>query len=585
MLVPSTVGRATQARGYARDVKSREASRVLSELMGLSPAVRDELLEGTTEQEWMQLLMASQRDLGSPYGLWHDAPSSFCRWVLDETIWSKQREAIDSLVDHKSVVVPAGFGVGKTHIAARAVAWFSCTQPVGTALTVTIATRLRQVQRQLWPHIRRIHARAELPGDCDTIQWSMPDPKGVRTQVAYGFATQAYDEASMQGIHAVALLLVVDEAGGIATSVGRGTRNLLTGNARMLSIGNPSMVDEQTWFESEVLRGEDPDYPHIKTIRIPADASPSVTGEKVGKCSECPKTIPVHPLSDHLVDQAWIDDAYAAYDISDPFITAKVKADFPKGGTRRAIPSGWVDSAASLEAPEDAFPIKSLGLRDELSEMLVRRQAWVRLGVDVAADGGDEFVIARTVGDVTEIVHSSAGAENENPVQVAGKVLEHIRKAEQLRVALGSPAKVRVKLDGIGVGWGVVGLLKQWEKEAVHNAEIVSVVVSEKPERESDSALFRPKNKRAEMWLAGRFLLQPDSVTGEGQMRLSHLDSKTRGQLSAPQYEEDSGGFTVIERKDRLKKRGLRSPDRAEAILLSWYEPQPPIRRGRILSI
>ena len=38
-----------------------------------------------------------------------------------------------------------------------------------------------------------------------------------------------------------------------------------------------------------------------------------------------------------------------------------------------------------------------------------------------------------------------------------------------------------------------------------------------------------------------------------------------------------SDSATVVEGKDSLKARGMRSPDRAEAILLSVYEPAPPL--------
>jgi hypothetical protein len=56
-------------------------------------------------------------------------------------------------------------------------------------------------------------------------------------------------------------------------------------------------------------------------------------------------------------------------------------------------------------------------------------------------------------------------------------------------------------------------------------------------------------------------------------------------QLSAPLWDTNSAGFTTIEQKKHMKTRGVRSPDRAEAVLLSTYEPLPPKRKGRILAI
>jgi hypothetical protein len=209
----------------------------------------------------------------------------------------------------------------------------------------------------------------------------------------------------------------------------------------------------------------------------------------------------------------------------------------------------------------------------ETEEHVVRRGAWIRLGVDVAAGGGDEFVITRAVGDLLTVRHTSSGGENVNAVDVAGKVLVQIKAAELLRKALGTDAKIRVKIDGIGVGWGVASTLIAWGAEGIHDAEIVPVIVSESTYREEDEgATMRPYRKRDELWLTGRALMQPRRDTGRGALRL-RVDKRTAAQLSAPMYGTNSGGRTVIETKDHMKTRGLNSPDRAEALLLAVYEP------------
>jgi hypothetical protein len=70
----------------------------------------------------------------------------------------------------------------------------------------------------------------------------------------------------------------------------------------------------------------------------------------------------------------------------------------------------------------------------------------------------------------------------------------------------GSSQIVIVKVDAIGLGWGVVGLLEAWGREGLHGARIVGVNVAE---RALDPGRFR--NQRAEMWWNGRQLLQPDA--------------------------------------------------------------------------
>ena len=580
-----------EARGSrAGDARSKVAREMLAWLMGVHRDIRREALAGLTDRDRTALFTASEVELGTPYGLWHDSPVAFVEDVLRETLWAKQKEVLNALVlpDVTRIAVPAGFGLGKTHLAGKATCWFGAVHPVGTATVVTTATRMRQVEKQLWPHVRKTVARAALFGDCGVAMWKVPDRHGVDTTIAYGFTAPAHDEAAMQGIHAPKLLLIVDEAGGIDRAVGRSTRNLLTGDARMLAIGNPATDDEASWFESLCGDGDDPEREDTVTVKIAATDSPAVTGEDSGPCRDCPAGVAPHPISDHLVDSVWIADAIRDHGEDAPYVVAKVHANFPKGGSSRAIPSSYVEvgvEALLLQVPDPEDAVEgtpSLDRKQQPYPQQPHQGAWIRLGVDVAADGGDEFVISRAEGDLVRTRLVQSGAANHNPTDVAGKVLEEIRLAEALAEAVGSERKVRVKVDAIGVGWGVVGILEAWGKEGLHDAEIVRVVVSENPDRPDDPrAQWRPKNKRAEMWLNGRALLTPDPA-GRVALRLD-IDPRTAAQLRAPEYGTDASGRQVIETKDAMKRRGVTSPDRAEALLLAVYEPK--LRRGaRLLA-
>jgi hypothetical protein len=187
----------------------------------------------------------------------------------------------------------------------------------------------------------------------------------------------------------------------------------------------------------------------------------------------------------------------------------------------------------------------------------------IRLGVDIASDGGDEFVIAKADGYVASIVHRSSGKANANAVDVAGVVMAEIEKAIAIHKERGVSDLVRVKIDTIGVGWGVVSLLDRWVKERQLRAQIIGVNVAEKPK---DQTKF--KNQRAEMWWNARTLLQPRDERQE--LRLE-VDRSVLAQLAGPTFKSDSSGRIQIESKADMKKRGVHSPDRAEAILLAIY--------------
>lgn len=560
----------------ARDDQRRSvaAQSLFSDLMAIEPEVRRGFMAELSDVDMEQLLKVANMEGGTPYALYRDDPVGFVEDVLGESSWSLSNEVLRSIPVNKRTAVPSCFGSSKTWGAARAALWFSMVYPAGTALTVTIAPLWRQVQRQMWPEIRKAHKQSGLPGVADMTQLKIPTKSGQMYTCAYGIAANPYNEAAVQGIHAPNLLLVVDEGGGIGHTIGRNLRALQTGsNSRMLVIGNPPSDDEGSWFEKLCTTEKG-----VNVIRISAYSTPNFTDEKAPRCRSCPEDMPLHPMSDHMVDQEWVDNTLEDFDEESPFVQAKLYARFPKGGADRALPSSWLENAMEEPDPDPRdddmlVRIEDLDLPDEEEQGVVRRGAWIRLGVDVAADGGDELAISRSIGDLFSIRHTSSGESNANPLTVAGKILQEILKAQALAKAIGTEHKIRVKIDGIGVGWGVAGTLTGWGEEGLHQAEIVVVNVSEKTNRDPEpNATFRPALKRDEMWLSFRDLLpRPKDATSPIRLR---VDRKTMAQLAAPKLSTAaSGGATKVEGKKSLKARGLNSPDRGESILLCAYEP------------
>lgn len=549
--------------------RSAHAASLLSDLLGLPPEIRRDLITGLPDDERLAAFAAAARELGTPYGLYADDMVGFIWHVLGESLWSKSREIAEAVPAHRKVAVPSSFSSSKTHTAARAVLWFANVHPVGTARVVTIAPRWRQVKELMWPEIRNAHARAGLPGTVDVAQLKMLTAQGVDHVVASGLAAPGHREDAVQGIHAPRVLLVVDESGGISRLVGRNLGAMLTNEGtRMLAVGNPPTDDEGGWFETLCSTDD------VHVIPIPASASPNISGERAPRCRSCPEGLPPHSLATHLLAQQAVDEAVRDFGPDSPYVQAKVHARFPKGGANRVVPYSWLEAAADADEPQgpEYVALADLDLPEETEPWAVRRGAWVRLGVDVASDGGDEFVIARTVGDLTTIRHASAGQENANSVDVAGVVLREIHRAEALARTLASPVPVRVKVDTIGLGWGVTSTLAAWGSEQVHGAEIVGVDVSERPNREDAASVMRPALKRDEMWLAGRSLAQPQQRDGSSLWRL-RVDRRTLAQLAAPGLGTTSTGSVKVESKKNMRARGMPSPDRGEAALLSVYEP------------
>lgn len=445
----------------------------------------------------------------------HD-PVLWLRERLQQTAWSKQREILTAIQEHRKTAVRSCHGVGKSHIAAVAVAHWLDTHPPGEAFVVTTAPTAAQVRAILWRYIRRNHKRGKLPGRVNQTEWFLDDEI-----VAYGRKPADQDESAFQGIHARYVLVVIDEACGVPEQLWIAADALATNvDCRILAIGNPDNPAAHFRKVCEPGSGW-----HV--IGISAFESPNLTGEQV------PEDVALA-----LVSREWVEEKASEWGTDNPLYKAKVLGEFADDAPNQVVRTA--DVAACRIAP-DRKPAA-----DELLP--------VELGVDVGG-GGDETVIRERCGN-------RAGrewrAQTDRPEEIAPMILQAIKES-------GATA---VKIDSIGIGFGVIGELRNLFKQGQHKAHIDAVNVAEKA---SEPGKFL--NLRAELWWeVGR------GLSARGGWDLSGMDNAdtTVAQLLAPRWSVDPQGRIRVEPKDEIKKRIGRSPDNADALLLAFYSAGRP---------
>lgn len=227
----------------------------------------------------------------------------------------------------------------------------------------------------------------------------------------------------------------------------------------------------------------------------------------------------------YLITQQWIDDAIAEHGEDSPYVQSRVYARFPSVGENTLIPLAWIEPVPHREMPDGG--------------------EW-QAGVDVARFGGDENAICVRHG--SRIVRQ----DHWNGMDL----MESVGKVRSILADY--PPMDSVKVDVIGLGAGVADRLRE------QGYPVVDINVGA---GSSDSEQWQ--NLRCELWWQLRERFREGAIAGS-------LDDVTMGQLSSIRYKYDSRHTKpVIESKEDAKRlRKVKSPDRAEAVMLAFAPRQ-----------
>lgn len=214
-----------------------------------------------------------------------------------------------------------------------------------------------------------------------------------------------------------------------------------------------------------------------------------------------------------------------------------------------AIPAKWVRAAVNLLHPAHATgPILA--------------------GFDVAEEGKDFCVVIIRRGPiVSEVIHSWGGV---NPTESAGRAR---RIAEEAKVE-------QLAYDALSVGAGITGPWQTAEIPLKFSATGVKAGGTPTEDYWPDGTTSKDKfkNLRAEMWwkLRSRFEKAWEYKEKGVQHPVSEMISipnhpQLIAELSAPLAQHTETGKIQIESKEKMRSRGIKSPDFADALALAFF--------------
>jgi hypothetical protein len=243
-------------------------------------------------------------------------------------------------------------------------------------------------------------------------------------------------------------------------------------------------------------------------------------------------TMQVDSRTAKQADRAQIDAWIADYGLDSDFIKVRVLGEFPSQSANQFISSADVDAC---------FEYVSEG-HQELPKILA---------ADIARFGDDQSVMAKRQGRKVEPLISWRG-------------LDLMASADRIAEEIDNWQPDAVVIDETGIGSGVVDRLRQLRYE---------VFGFNGGESAKDKDTYR--NRRVEVWG-----LMRDALKQRVQLP---ADQDLKQDLIGPEY-----GFTptqqlLLERKEDMKKRGLASPDKADAVAMTWAV-SPRARRKKPIA-
>ena len=365
-----------------------------------------------------------------------------------------------------------------------------------------------------WMQVERV-LWGEIHAAAHRAEIVYPKPTSTCLQLApdrYAIGLSTNEGVRMQGFHGN-ILVVIDEAPGVLPEIYEAIEGYRAGgNVRVLALGNP-VISSGPFYDAFTANREG-----WNLITISAFDTPNLEGVTLEQLLEMSEEELDQNPSPHLISRRWVKEKYSEWGPRHPLWESRVMGNFPLQSDNALVSLSWLEQA-KLRTDGDGE---------------------VAAGLDVAGPGDDETVLCVCQGPRIVLLRSWARPDPRGDV-----------------LAALLPFKSRIKnvnVDSVGIGYYMAQHLRD------HGLRVMEINVG-KAARDAD----KYSNLKAEVYWQFRQRAMSGDLAGL-------TDEKAIAQLAGILYSHNSRGQIVIESKEDARKRGVKSPDRAEAIILAFAE-------------
>jgi hypothetical protein len=307
---------------------------------------------------------------------------------------------------------------------------------------------------------------------------------------------------------------------------------------RMERDGRAKVVSLSAFNHPNVITGED-QIPgavtrEVTVRRINEWCRPLQKGENQDTtCFELPEFLISAVAKDHS-GREYPPLKPGFYKVTEPAFAYMVLGQYPAQGSNQLISRAWIDAARSRW---DVY----VSRHGEIPPVGTKAV----MGVDVAELGEDANVSCFRYGGWVGRFITWSGVD---PLVTGDRAAAEYQGKNVFRCYV----------DATGVGAGVAPQMKRLGCSAL------SVKVASKPTESTELGVFQIM--RDQLWWACREWLRIDSGA------MLPPDEKLLEELSTPTYDVENGTIRVM-KKDIMRDMLKRSPDRADALCLTFYKP------------
>lgn len=491
-------------------------------------------------------------------------PRGYAHDILGVNLTPDQGLMLDSILNNRRTIVKASHSVGKTFTAAVAASWwYDCWERhIGYVTAPTWDQSFGLTFKQL----KTLRRAKNLPGII--LERIIKDADKNREGDHYVKALNAEKGEGFQGEHSAPILIIVEEGVGVPKYIWDAAGGLMTHpDCRMFVIGNPT--DEATEFgiasESStyhVMSITALDHPNIEAeLKCEPPPFPAAVRllwlyemlekecERVDTLSEDAFEFYSLPaVKDALEGRPVQPDSEKWFYLPTAYFQGRVLGEFPTQADQQVIPKSWMKHQPRLEPAETDIP---------------------ELGCDIARFGDDRTTIiirrgpcalkAREIRKMDTVEVETACKDDALEAVRLWKGEEWwVRAEHDDRLTVAKTIPIKIDVTG-GLGAGPYDHLK---------ADGYKAMAVNSSERANNEEQYR--NKRSELW----FDMRERARTRRLDLSRIRLDIRERliRELSAPKYK--APGQKIVEDKAQMKKRLDYSPDLADGLNLSFYQPK-----------